>query len=282
MSLRIRHLAITLVSLYLSVGCSAGITTPSTSTPAITSTLTVFAASSLTDAFKEVGTIFESNTGTAVVFNFGASSQLRTQLEQGAPADVFASADTVQMERARQAGVIAGPDQIFATNRLMVITPATNPAAIAGPEDLGKRGIKIVSAQLDVPVGAYTQSMFEAMSRDLRFGSDFIDRANANIVSREPNVRQIVAKIQLGEGDAAVVYKSDITPQAARDLATFEIPDAFNTVAEYPIARVTNGPASDAATQFIAFVLSPEGQAVLKRWNFLTVTPTSSESSPAQ
>ncbi len=164
----------------------------------------------------------------------------------------------------------------------MVITPATNPAAVTGPEDLGKGGIKIVSAQLDVPIGAYTQSMFEAMSRDTRFGSDFMDRANANIVSREPNVRQIVAKIQLGEGDAALVYKSDITPQAAPDLATFEIPDVFNTVAEYPIARVTNGPASDVATQFIAFVVSPEGQSVLQRWNFLAAAPTAREPAAAQ
>jgi molybdate transport system substrate-binding protein len=280
MSLKRCHLALTLVLLCLSFGCSSG-RTPAP-TPAGKPTLTVFAASSLTDAFKEIGALFEASSGSTVVFNVGASSQLRTQLEQGASADVFASADNVQMDRARQAGVIAGREQIFATNRLMVITPVTNPAAITGPEDLAKGGIKIVSAQLDVPIGAYTQSMFEAMSLDPRLSSDFEERANANIVSREPNVRQIVAKIQLGEGDAAVVYKSDITPQAAPDLATFEIPDAFNTPVQYPIARVTDGPAGEEAAHFIAFVLSPEGQAVLKRWNFLTVTPTSSESSPAQ
>jgi molybdate transport system substrate-binding protein len=240
-------------------------------------TLTVFAASSLTDAFKEIGTIFEAGTGTPVTFNFGASTQLRTQLEQGAAADVFASADTVQMDRAKQAGVIAGQDQIFANNRLVIITPAANFAAITGAGDLGNPGIKIVTAQQDVPIGVYTQTMFEKMSADAMFGPGFQERANANIVSREPNVRQIVAKIQLGEGDAAVVYMSDVTPASAPELATFDIPDAYNTLATYPIAMVANAPMSDAATQFINLVLSPEGQGVLQRWNFLPAAPMAYE-----
>jgi molybdate transport system substrate-binding protein len=248
---------------------------------AVQSALTIFAASSLTDAFKEIGTIFEADTGTPVRFNFGASTQLRTQLEQGATADVFASADTVQMDRATQAGVIAGQDQIFANNRLVVITPAANSAAITGPADLGNPGIKIVTAQHDVPIGVYMQAMFEKMSADATFGAGFQDRANANIVSREPNVRQIVAKIQLGEGDAAVVYKSDVTPTSMPELATFDIPDAYNTLATYPIAMVANAPMSDAATQFINLVLSPEGQGVLQRWNFLPTTPMADEPTTA-
>jgi molybdate transport system substrate-binding protein len=245
------------------------------------STLTVFAASSLTDAFKEIGAIFAAGTGTPVTFNFGASTQLRTQLEQGAAADVFASADTVQMDRAKQAGVIAGQDQIFANNRLVVITPATNSAGMTGPGDLGNPGIKIVTAQQDVPIGVYTQTMFEKMSADGTFGPGFQDRASANIVSREPNVRQIVAKIQLGEGDAAVVYKSDVTPTSAPALAMFDIPDAYNALATYPMAMVANTPMSDAATQFINLVLSPEGQGVLQRWNFLPATPMAGEPATA-
>jgi len=251
-------------------------------TPAVAqSTLTVFAASSLTDAFKEIGAAFEAGTGTPVTFNFGASTQLRTQLEQGAAADVFASADNVQMDRAKQSGVIAGQDQIFANNRLVVITPVANSAAITGPGDLGNPGIKIVTAQQDVPIGVYAQTMFEKMNADAMFGAGFQDRANANVVSREPNVRQIVAKIQLGEGDAAVVYKSDVTPTSAPELATFDIPDAYNTLATYPIAMVANAPMSDAATQFINLVLSPEGQGVLQRWNFLPATPMAGEPATA-
>jgi molybdate transport system substrate-binding protein len=246
---------------------------PAQSAPSAQSTLTVFAASSLIDAFREIGVMFETNTGTPVSFNFGASTQLRTQLEQGAPADVFASADAVQMDRARQAGVIAGQDQVFANNRLVVITPASNPAAITGPGDLDTPGLKIVTAQQDVPIGVYTQTMFEKMSGEAAFGADFKDRANANIVSHEPNVRQIVAKIQLGEGDAAIVYRSDVTPGAAPDLATLDISDRFNIIAQYPIAMVAGSRMNDAATQFIALVMSPEGQGVLQRWNFLPGAP---------
>jgi molybdate transport system substrate-binding protein len=256
-----------LATLLFGLGCMSSQMTQSA--PAAQAPLTVFAASSLTDAFKELGALFESTTGTPVTFNFGASTQLRTQLEQGAVADVFASADTIQMDRARQSGVIAGVDQIFATNRLVVITPARNPAGITGPGDLANPGIKIVTAQQDVPVGVYTQTMLDAMSQDARFGADFKSRANANIVSREPNVRQIVAKILLGEGDAAVVYRTDITPQAAADLLMVEIPDAFNTLAQYPIARVVNAPQGDAGSMFIAMLMSPVGQTVLQKWNFL-------------
>src|SRR5262249_32951369 len=135
----------------------------------------------------------------------------------------------------------------------------------------------IVTAQQDVPIGVYTQTMFDNMSKDAQFGADFKDRANANIVSREPNVRQIVAKIQIGEGDAAVVYKTDVTPTAAPDLATFEIPDAFNTLAQSPIATVANAPMGDAAARFIALVMSPEGQGVLQKWNFVPVAPMAAD-----
>jgi molybdate transport system substrate-binding protein len=119
--------------------------------------------------------------------------------------------------------------------------------------------------------------MFEKMSGEAAFGADFKDRANANIVSHEPNVRQIVAKVQLGEGDAAIVYRSDVTPGSAPDLATLDIPDRFNTIAQYPIAMVAGSRMNDAAMQFIALVMSPEGQGVLQRWNFLPGAPAALE-----
>lgn len=243
----------------------------SAATP-IAGEITVFAASSLTEAFNELGERFRAaNPSTNVTFNFGASTQLFTQIDQGAQADVFASADQVQMDRAKNAGHIDGPDQVIATNRLVVITPASNPGNVRTLADLARPGLKVVTSQEEVPIGVYTRAIFQRMSQNPQFGADFADRVNANIVSREANVRQIVAKVQLGEADAGVVYKTDVTPQAASQLAMVEVPDEFNTLAAYPIARVTGSPNPRAADSFVAFVLSPEGQATMAKWNFVAV-----------
>jgi len=247
---------------------------PTSAAPARQATLTVFAAASLTDAFREIGQAFEAQKSTPVTFNFGASSQLRTQLQQGAVADVFASADQAQMNNARSDGSIAGPDVTFARNRLVVITPKDNPGGLQSAADIARPGIRFVSAGPEVPIGGYTQNMFDTMSQLAVFGPDFKDRANANIVSREPNVRQVVAKVQLGEADAAVVYFSDVTPSSAPDLMTISIPDDLNTLATYPIALVTNGPQAELGQAFIDLVMAPAGQAILARWSFGTVGPT--------
>jgi molybdate transport system substrate-binding protein len=116
--------------------------------------------------------------------------------------------------------------------------------------------------------------MFDKLSAIDVFGLDFKDRANANIVSREPNVRQVVAKVQLGEADAAVVYLTDVTPASAPDLLTIPIPDDLNTLATYPIALVTNGPQAELGQAFIDLVIAPTGQAILEKWSFTTVGPT--------
>jgi molybdate transport system substrate-binding protein len=247
---------------------------PTSAAPAQQATLTVFAAASLTDAFREIGQAFEAEKSTPVTFNFGASSQLRTQLQQGASADIFASADQAQMNNARMDGSIAGPDVTFARNRLVVIAPKDNPGKLQSAADIANPGIRFVTAGPGVPIGAYTQDMLDKMSQIAGFGPDFKDRANANVVSREPNVRQVVAKVQLGEADAAVVYFSDVTPSSAPDLMTIPIPDDLNTLAAYPIALVTNGPQAELGQAFIDMVMAPAGQAILGRWNFGTVGPT--------
>ena len=250
-------------------------TSPSPAAAAISGEVTVFAAASLNDAFRELGERFQAaNPNSRVTFNFGASSQLRTQLEQGGRADVFASADQAQMDRARDAGRIAGPDTTFVTNRLVVITPRANPGGVRGPGDLAKPGLKVVTAQPEVPIGVYTRDMLAKMSRAPQFGVDFEDRVNANIVSREANVRQVVAKVQLGEADAAVVYRSDVTPRVAPELATFDVPDQVNTIATYPIAVVGGGPNVEGGRAFIDLLLSPTGQGILAKWNFVPVGPT--------
>lgn len=253
---------------------AASPTVPVEAAPDAQTTLTVFAASSLTDAFKELGLLFETERNIPVTFNIGASSQLRTQLGQGAPADVFASADQNQMQNARADGSIAGADVTFARNRLVVITPRDNPAGIQSAADVARPGVRFVTAAPEVPIGVYTQNMFDKMSQIDVFGADFKDRANANIVSREPNVRQVVAKVQLGEADAAVVYLTDVTPSSAPDLLTLPIPDDLNTLAAYPIALVASSAEAELGQAFIDMVMAPAGQAILEKWNFTPVGPT--------
>jgi len=270
---RIRRLFLAAALSLLVLAPASEPATSAAAAPVQQAALTVFAAASLTDAFREIGLAFEAEKGVPVTFNFGSSSQLRTQLEQGAVADLFASADQAQMDNARQANTINGADVTFAMNRLVVITPKDSPAGLMCAADLAGPGVKLVTAGPEVPIGVYTQNMFDKMSARDEFGADFKDRANKNIVSREPNVRQVVAKVQLGEADAAVVYLSDVTPASAPDLMTITIPDELNTLASYPIALVVGGPQAEMGQAFMDMVLSAAGQAILQKWNFTTVGP---------
>ena len=229
-------------------------------------TLTVFAAASLTEAFTEIGKSFEAaNPDVTVTFNFAGSQALRTQIEEGAPADVFASASGKEMD-ALVTGkfVTEGLPQIFLTNKLVVILPANNPAGLAKLEELAKPGIKLVLAAEAVPVGNYARQSLDKMSAS--FGADFKDKVLANVVSNEDNVKQVVAKVQLGEADAGIVYTSDAI--AAPDLKTIEIPSELNVIAKYPIAPLTKSAHAELAKAFTDYVLSTEGQSVLKKWGF--------------
>jgi molybdate transport system substrate-binding protein len=234
-------------------------------------TLTVFAAASLTEAFGEIGQQFEQKTGSKVVFNFAGSQQLAQQLAQGAPADVFASANNKEMDNAITGGaVISGTQQIFVRNRLVVILPKDNPGQIAALQDLARPGMKLVFAAEQVPVGGYTRQALEKMSADPAFGADFQIRVSANVVSQEENVKSVVTKVSLGEADAGVAYASDVTPALNDKIATIAIPDQFNQLAAYPIAPTSEPPAGkELAQQFVDFVLSPEGQTILGRYNFI-------------
>jgi molybdate transport system substrate-binding protein len=235
-------------------------------------TLTVFAASSLTDAFNELAEAFEAaNPGTDVAFNFGGSSTLATQLAEGAPADVFASANNTQMNVARDAERIAGTPITFVKNRLVLIVPADNPANIQSLHDLANPGVKLVVAAPDVPVRDYTDTMLERLSADPNYGTDFQSTVMANVVSEEDNVRQVSAKVALGEADAGVVYRSDVTPDIADQVIALPIPDAVNTLATYPIAVTNDSANPDLAQAFIDYVRSDEGQDTLVKWGFTSV-----------
>lgn len=281
-------LLIPLVALLVACG-GAATTAPTASTapgtgasaapPRVTGALTIFAAASLTDAFNEMkGRIEAANPGTTLTFNYAASSALRTQLEQGAKADVYASADTAQMAGATTSGVIDGDGSIFVRNTPVIIVPANNPKGITTPADLARPGVKLVLAAPAVPIGNYARQIIARMSADPAYGADFGAKALANLVSEEANVRQIVAKVQLGEGDAGIVYSSDVTP-AVRDRVTIiSIPAPVNVVAEYPVAIVKGAANEAGARAFIAYLLSAEGQAILQQWGFVPIAPTTAHS----
>ena len=241
---------------------------PPTATPE-PQTLTVFAASSLTDAFTEIGKAFEAtNPGVTVALNFAGSQALRTQIEEGAPADVFASASEKEMDTLITGSfVVKDVPQIFLMNKLVVILPANNPAALAKLEDLAKPGIKLVLAAEAVPVGNYARQALDKMNSS--FGTGFKDKVLANVVSNEDNVKQVVAKVQLGEADAGIVYTSDAI--AAPDLKTIEIPADLNVIAKYPIAPLAKSTNAVLASQFTAYVISAEAQAILKKWGFAPI-----------
>jgi molybdate transport system substrate-binding protein len=230
-------------------------------------TLTVFAAASLTDAFGEIGKAFEAaNPGVTVQFNFAGSQTLRTQIEQGAQADVFASANTKEMNTlVSEMFVITNTTQIFLTNKLVVILPANNPAGLAALSDLAKPGLKIDMAAKEVPVGNYALQVLDKL--DSALGNGFKDKVLANVVSYENDVKQVVAKIQLGEADAGIVYTSDAV--AAPDLKKIDIPAEDNVIAQYPLAALAQSKNPVLAQVFVAYVLSDNGQSVLKKWGFL-------------
>jgi molybdate transport system substrate-binding protein len=260
--------SIVLVIGWLVAACASASPAP-TAAPAAERRLIVFAAASLTDAFEEMSEKFErQNPGVTLEFNCAGSQQLRTQLEQGAVADVFAAANTKEMNNALQAGlVISGTPQTFARNRLAVIIPRENPGSIRELKDLSKPGLKIVLAAPGVPVGGYALAALDKMNAD--FGATFLQMVLSNVVSQEDNVKQVVAKIQLGEGDAGIVYLSDVTPAVADKLIVLDIPDQYNVLATYPIAVLKSAPQADLAAKFVDYVLSAEGQAISKKWGFL-------------
>jgi molybdate transport system substrate-binding protein len=228
--------------------------------------ITVFAASSLTDAFREAGGRFEQlNPRTKVVFSFASSATLATQVNEGAPADVFASANQEQMAVVAAKGNV-GQSSVFATNSLVVVVPKGS-AKVQSFRDLSRPGLKLVLAAPDVPAGQYAREALKNASSDAGYGSDFARRVLANLKSEEPNVRVVLAKVQLGEADAGIVYGTDAAA-ASVDVARVEIPVEFNVVARYPVAVVKRSGRATTANAFVEFVLGPEGQDLLKRFGF--------------
>jgi len=226
-------------------------------------TLTVFAAASLSRAFGQLGDTLRHRTpGLEIAFNFAGSQQLVLQIQQGAAADVFASADLRWMAAVRDSGLVDGTPTVFAHNRLIVVTPAAAP--IAGLQDLARPGVKLVLAADAVPVGRYARQALSNLSRLPGFGADFDRRVLANVVSNEEDVKAVVAKVQLGEADAGIVYVSDVGAEVAPHVKRIDVPDAANVVADYPVAVLRRARDPEDARAFVALLLSPSGQAVLR------------------
>jgi molybdate transport system substrate-binding protein len=244
-------------------------------------TLTVLAAASLTESFQQLGRSLErQHPGLAVRFSFAGSQQLALQLEQGAPGDVFASADQRWMDYVKEKELVEGDDAVFARNRLMVIVPRTNPARIRSLPDLGRRGTKVVIAAEAVPAGKYTREALQKLAAADGFPPEYDKRVLANVVSQEENVKSVVSKVQLGEADAGVVYRSDVTASVARYVRELEIPDASNVIASYPIAVLKGAANPEMAREFVALVRSEAGQRVLQQHGLLAAAAEPAATQP--
>lgn len=232
--------------------------------------ITVFAAASLTQAFNAAAPAFTKKTGIAVNFNYGGSDTLATQIKQGAPADVFASANLVQMKIVSDAGLVTGTPKTFAKNRLVLISPKGAPMKFTSPADLAKPGAKDVLAAATVPVGSYARATFGKLSGTPGYPADFAAAVQKNVVSNELDVKAVVTKISLGEGDAGVVYSTDVTSTVAPKLDVVGFPAAVAPDIEYPIAALKNAPNAKGAQAFVDYIVSPEGQAFLKARGFIS------------
>jgi len=235
--------------------------------------INVFAAASLTEAFGQLAKMTQQrHPGWRVDLQFAGSQQLAMQIEQGAPADVFASADEHWMSHLRDRGLLDGEPRDFAHNRLVVIVPKTNPGRIEHVEDLARPGIKLVLGAAAVPVGRYSRQVLDNLSRTVPFGRDYREHVLRNVVSEEQDVKGVVAKVQLGEADAGIVYGSDVTAKLAGAVRMLPIPAPENVTASYPIAVLKNAPELEAARAFVELVLSPEGQRVLREHGLMPVS----------
>lgn len=237
----------------------------------------VFAAASLTEAFHALGAEYERrHPGVVVRLDFGGSQQLARQLDQGAQADVFASADQQWMTYVAERRLLDAPAVVFARNRLTVIVPAANPGGIRRLEDLARPGVKLVLAAEAVPAGRYAREAIGRLAALRGFPTDYRRRVLGNVVSEEETVRGVAGKVQLGEADAGIVYTSDVSPSVARTVHALAIPDSAAVTASYPIAVLAGAANRPDALGFVALVCSAAGQQLLARYRFLpaaTVAP---------
>ena len=246
---------------------SGGASTTSPPSSGASVALTVFAAASLKNVLAEAEAAYEAATpGTDLTISTDSSSALATQIEQGAPADVFLSADTTNPQKLVDGGFASGDAIPFAGNKLTVIVPTDNPAGIQSPADLAKPGLRIIAAGDEVPITKYATQLVENLARQPDAPAGFAAAYAANVASKEDNVSAIVAKIELGEGDAGIVY---VTDAATDEVTPIDIPNTANVPATYAGVVVGESPNHDAAAAFLDWLTGPDGQAILSSFGFL-------------
>ena len=251
----------------IAVGCASSATTSSSSVLAAVD-LTIFGAASLSGVLDEATTAYEAAVpGSTLTISTDSSAALETQIEQGAPADVFLAADTANPKKLVDGGFAAGDAVVFAANELTVIVPKGNPAGIGSPADLSRDGVSVIAAGDDVPITTYATQLLANLARQPGYPPDFEAAYAANVVSKEDNVKAVVAKIALGEGDAGIVYVTDA--KASADVETVDVPDAANVRASYAGVVVKASRDVEAARAFLTWVAGPAGQAILGEAGFL-------------
>ncbi len=242
------------------------------SAAAATNPLTIYGAASLKGALEQMKSAWETaNPGSTLTISTDSSSALETQIEQGAPADVFLSADTSNPKKLTDKGLADGSAQSFAGNVLTVIVPTANPAGIQSPADLARSGVKVIAAGDDVPITKYATQAVANLAKIAGYPTDFAAKYAANVASKEDNVKAVVTKIELGEGDAGIVYVTDA--KASTRVTPVEIPNEANVPATYAGAVVKASPHAADAHAFLDWVNGPDGQAILASFGFLPPSP---------
>jgi len=234
--------------------------------------LAIFGAASLRGALHAVKPVYEAaRPGVTLIIATDSSAALATQIEQGAPADVFLSADTTNARRLVAGGFAAGDATVFAANALAVIVPAGNPAGLTTPADLARPGIKVIAAGDEVPITKYAAQLAANLARMPGYPPGFEAAYAANVVSREDNVRAVAAKIELGEGDAGIVYVTDAA--ASGKVGTLPVPDEGNVLAAYAGVIVGASDHVEAARAFLDWMIGSDGQAILASFGFRPPAP---------
>ena len=262
---------------FVGAACASGSASPVASSAssavgapgeAAVNNVTIFAASSLKGALDKAKTAFEAaNPGLTMTISTDSSSALETQIEQGAAADLFLSADTTNPQKLAAAGHALGTPKNFAGNKLTVIVPADNPGGVTTPMDLAKPDLKIIAAGDEVPITKYATQLVANLAKEAGYPADFAAAYAANVRSKEDNVKAVVAKIELGEGDAGIVYATDAA--ASDKVKTIDVPADANVMATYSGVVVDPARGQAPAAKFLNWFAGPDGQAILKTFGFL-------------
>jgi molybdate transport system substrate-binding protein len=245
---------------------------PSSAAPSAGSTetvqLTVFAAASLSNVLDQIKPAYEAaQPGTTLTISTDSSAALETQIEQGAPADVFLSADTTNPKKLVDGGLSAGEAVVFAGNKLTIIVPTDDPGEVTSPKDLANAGLRIIAAGDAVPITKYATMLVANLAKVAGYPAHFAAAYAANVASKEDNVKAVIGKIELGEGDAAIVYVTDAA--ASTKVKTIDVPAEANVSASYAGIVVGASAHQEPARTFLGWLTSAEGQAILQRAGFL-------------